>query len=449
MNLEPYFEMIAIAGVALLLLISQWVWLRGKVKASRLGREEFAGRLEEAALEQARGEERLLAKDRALEAAIGDLGASRMRVSDLERENSRAMERCRSMEERVAEQKVELVEIQKKLTSEFENLANRILDEKGKTFVVQNKASLDALLLPLSERIGSFRERVETSHAEDLKDRAVLKEQLRAMGELNRQMGEEAKNLTTALKGQVKTQGNWGEMILERVLEKSGLVAGREYDTQVSLNDETGKRFQPDVLIRLPDEKHLVVDSKVSLIAYERYANAPDRPAQEEALKEHILSLKAHVTDLSKKGYESLYGIKSPDFVLMFVPIEPAFTAAMHGDDSLFEMAFRNNVVLVTPSTLLVTLRTVANLWRQEKQTLNALEIARKGGDLYDKFVGFYTEMEEVGRRIGQSQQAHEEAMKKLSTGRGNLVRRVEELRRLGARTSKSLPKAVLDELEQ
>lgn len=393
-------------------------------------------------------EERLTNEAAALTAALSELDGQRENGLQLERSLARATEQNRFLEERIVEQKVELESIHKRLTNEFENLASRILDEKSKKFAVQNKESLDKLLLPLSERITSFRERVEQSREEDVKDRAALKEQLRSLRELNQQMGEEAQNLATALKGQVKTQGNWGEMILERVLEKSGLVAGQEYITQVSLNDESGKRFQPDVLIRLPEEKHLVVDAKVSLLAYERYANASEKGVQEAALKAHLNSVRTHVTELSKKGYEKLYEIQSPDFVLMFVPVEPAFTTAMIADDGLFDFAFRQNVVLVTPSTLLVTLRTVANIWRQEKQTRNALEIARKGGDLYDKFVGFYGDMEEIGRRIAKSGEAYEGAMKKLRSGRGNLVRRVEDLRTLGARATKSLPGDSLEDSE-
>ncbi len=436
-----------VAGAAAAWLILHFRY-RSQVDAKREEYEALRADRDAIASEKLRLEERLKLEESSLAKTRGELEEQRTTATSLERSLATANEQNRNLNERIGEQKAELESIHKKLTAEFENLANRILDEKSKKFVVQNKESLDKILLPLSERIGDFRERVEKSREEDIKDRAALKEQLRSLRELNQQMGKEAQNLATALKGQVKTQGNWGELILERVLEKSGLVAGQEYDTQVSLTDDAGKRFQPDVLIRLPEEKHLVVDSKVSLLAYERYANAPDKKVQEAALKEHVASVRTHIGDLSKKGYEKLYGIHSPDFVLMFIPVEPAFTAAMIADDALFDFAFRQNVVLVTPSTLLVTLRTVANIWRQEKQTRNALEIARKGGDLYDKFVGFYGDMEEIGRRINKSQEAYDGAMKKLRTGRGNLVRRVEELRKLGARATKDLPSDSLEELE-
>ncbi len=319
----------------------------------------------------ARLKERAESLDRSLAAAQSDVDGLRKENTELHGRLAAADERAAAQDKRLAEQKEELVSIQKKLTAEFENLANRILDEKSKKFVVQNKETIDKLLHPFSERIKDFRERVDKVHEEGIKDRAALNEQLRNLHLLNKKMTEEAHNLTTALKGQAKAQGNWGEMILERVLEKSGLVAGEEYQTQAHLTDEDGRRFQPDVLVRLPEDKHLVVDSKVSLVAYEACVNEENAEKSEKRLKEHILSLRNHVTGLSKKSYESLYGINSPDFVLMFVPIEPAFTMAMQADDALFDFAFSQGVVIVTPSTLLATLRTVANIWRQEKQTRN------------------------------------------------------------------------------
>lgn len=390
--------------------------------------------------ERARGLEETLAQSRSALEVLRDEN------TDLHSKLAAAGERSDGQEKRLVEQKQELVGIQKKLTLEFENLANRIMDEKSKRFVVQNKESLDKLLAPLNERIKDFRERVDKTHEEGLKDRAALNEQLKNLNSLNRQITEEARNLTFALKGQSKAQGNWGEMILERVLEKSGLVSGQEYETQASLSNEDGRCFQPDVLIKLPEDKHLVVDSKVSLIAYERCVNEDADALREKHLKEHVASLKSHVSDLSKKRYESLYGINSPDFVLMFIPIEPAFTLAMQSDDGLFDHAFRQNVVMVTPSTLLATLRTVANIWRQEKQTKNVLEIARRSGALYDKFVGFYADMEELGKRIGKSQETYEAAVNKLKSGKGNLVRSVEEIKTLGAKSKKSLPQEALED---
>ncbi|OUW15372.1 MAG: DNA recombination protein RmuC [Opitutales bacterium TMED158] len=435
-----YVWIIALAGGFTVAWLMQQYRLKGSGGPTAEEREEASRQRAEEADSLARAEER----SRGFEKSLGD---ARERVEALQRENTdlhsklaAGNERLESQEKRLEEQKEELAGIQKKLTAEFENLANRILDEKGKKFALQNKESLDKLLSPLNERIKDFRERVDRTHEQGLKDRAALNEQLKNLHQLNLQMTEEAQNLTTALKGQSKAQGNWGEMILERVLEKSGLVAGQEYETQVSITDEEGRRFQPDVLIKLPEEKRLVVDSKVSLVAYERFVNEEDTEIQESHLREHLASLKTHVGDLSKKSYESLYGIRSPDFVLMFVPVEAAFTAAMQFDDSLFDHAFRQNVVIVTPSTLLATLRTVANIWRQEKQSKNVMEIARRSGALYDKFVGFYTDMEELGRRIGKSQEVYDAAVNKLKSGRGNLVKSVEDIKALGAKAKKSLP---------
>ncbi len=402
--------------------------------------------LDEEKTNSARLEERARNYEASSNSMDEQLEIAREESKSLHRKLAAADERSEYLEKRISEQKDELQRIQKKLTAEFENLANRILDEKSKKFVLQNKESLDKLLSPLSEKIVSFRERVEKTREEDLKDRASLKEQIHSMSQLNQRMSEEARNLTIALKGQSKTQGNWGEIILERVLEKSGLIAGQEYETQTSLTDENGRRFQPDVLINLPEGRRLVVDSKVSLVAYERCVNEEDKDLASSALKEHLSSVRNHVAELSKKSYESLYGIISPDFVLMFIPVEPAFTMAMQADDGLFDFAFRQNVVIVTPSTLLATLRTVANIWRQEKQTRNVMEIARKSGALYDKFVGFFSDMEEIGRRLGKSHEAYEEAMKKLQSGRGNLVRSVEEIRKLGARAKKELPEEAVEE---
>lgn len=399
-----------------------------------------------AAQEQARLTERCRKGDEDLQQARADLAALRDENGSLARRLAAADQRNLSLEERLAEQKRELEELQKKLAAEFENLAQRVLEATSQKFVTQNKESLDKLLLPLSEKIVTFRDRVEKIHEQGLKDQASLREHLKAQGELNQRMSDEARNLTNALKGQSKTQGNWGELILETVLEKSGLVAGQEYDVQVSLQSEDGRRLQPDVLIRLPEGKSLVIDAKVSLVAYERCVNADDDAQRALSLREHIQSLKTHVADLGKKRYDALYSIQSPDFVLLFVPIESAFSLAMQNDDTLFDQAFRQNVAIVTPTTLLATLRTVANIWRQEKQTRNALEIARRGGALYDKFVGFVEDLQKVGQHIEKSRSVYDDAMSKLRGGRGNLVAQVESLKLLGAKARKNLP---IDELEK
>ncbi len=438
-------------SLALLLgLVAVWViqWYRSSVAKIPTPKELEESELERTAETEAvaRLKERAENLEQSLFRAQGEVEILREENTGLHGKLAAARERAESQEKRLAEQKEEFAAIQKKLTTEFENLANRILDEKSKKFVVQNKETIDKLLNPFSERIKEFRERVDKVHEEGIKDRAALNEQLKNLHLLNRKMTEEAQNLTTALKGQIKSQGNWGEMILERVLERSGLVAGQEYIKQAHLTDEEGRRYHPDVIVRLPEERHLVVDSKVSLVAYEACTNENDREKSEQRIKDHVLSIRTHVTGLSKKSYESLHGINSPDFVLMFVPIEPAFTMAMQADDGLFDFAFGQGVVIVTPSTLLATLRTVANIWRQEKQTRNVLEIARRSGALYDKFVGFYADMEEIGKRLRKSQESYDAAFSKLKTGRGNLVKSVEDIKTLGAKAKKVLPPAAVED---
>lgn len=346
----------------------------------------------------------------------------------------------RNLQERLTEQKGELEELQKTFRNEFRNLANDILEEKSKKFTEQNREKLDAILKPLGEKISEFQKRVEDTHREDVKGRSALDQHLKTLRELNQKMSDEARNLTKALKGDTKKQGNWGEVILQRILEKSGLRKGYEYHTQQSSTTEDGRRLQPDVIVHLPDEKKLVVDSKVSLTAYEKYASAEDAADQQEALKQHINSLRAHVKGLGNKNYEQIHGFQSPDFVLMFIPIEPAFGLAMHNDPDLYNEAFDKNIIIVSPTTLLATLATIDNVWKQEYQNKNAMEIAERGGALYDKFVLFVESMNDIGNRIQQTQKSYDEAMSRLSEGSGNLVRQTEMLRELGAKASKKLP---------
>lgn len=412
-------------------------------------RAELEERVSLLSQELAKSEESARSTEKFLDEAKVERTALRDENTSLHRKLAGADERIRSMETRIEEQKKELSDLQKKLAAEFEALATRVLDANSEKFVSRNKESLDKLLGPLAEKITDFRSRVERTHDQSVKDRAELITQIKHLGELNQRMSDEARNLTTALKGQSKTQGNWGELILTTVLEKSGLEAGREYQTQASFTTESGQRQQPDVLINLPEGKHLVIDSKVSLIAYERCVNADDDVERETALKEHLVSMKQHVKELGEKRYDTLYEIQSPDFVLMFIPIEPAFTMAMQAEDTLFDYAFQRYVVLVTPSTLLATLRTVANIWRQEKQTRNALEIAQRGGALYDKFVGFYDDMKKIGDQISRSQIAYDSAMNKLSTGRGNLVNQVQSLKELGAKAKKALPSDTVEDASE
>ena len=360
-------------------------------------------------------------------------------------ENSTLKSNNLNLEQKLTEQKAEIDELQQKFIKEFENLANKIFEEKGSKFTEQNKEKLNEILNPLREQINKFEQKVEETNKESIKGHASLREQLQMLKEMNQQITQEAKNLTTALKGQSKTQGNWGEFILESILEKSGLVKGREYVVQESITAESGKRFQPDVIIKLPENRSIVIDSKVSLNAYEKYISNEDEHQKQLALREHINSIRSHTKNLNSKNYQNLYQLESLDFVLMFMPIEPAFALAVQNDPSIFNDAFEMNIVIVSPSTLLATLRTVESIWRQEKQNKNAMEIARQGGALYDKFVGFLEDLKSIGDRLDQAKGSYDNAWKKIKEGSGNLVSRAEKIKQLGAKVSKTLPSSILN----
>nr|WP_313118445.1 DNA recombination protein RmuC [Pseudomonas guguanensis] len=330
------------------------------------------------------------------------------------------------------------------LRAQFAELATKIFDEREQRFAETSQQRLGRLLDPLKERIQAFEKRVDESYQQEARERFSLSKELERLQQLNQRLGDEATNLTRALKGQ-KTQGNWGELVLERVLEHAGLEKGREYQTQVSLKGAGGERFQPDVLIRLPGDRQVIVDAKVSLSAYQQYVAAVDEPIRQQALKQHLISLRSHLKGLSGKDYQRLEGLHSLDFVLLFVPIEAAFAAALQAEPGLFQEAFEQQVVIVSPTTLLATLRVIDSLWRQERQGQNAREIAERAGQLYDKFVAFVADLDEMGSRLQQLDKAYASARNKLVDGRGNLVGRVENLRLLGARASKSLPGELLE----
>ncbi|WP_103070518.1 DNA recombination protein RmuC [Aquimarina sediminis] len=342
------------------------------------------------------------------------------------------------------EQKDEVEKLQEKFTKEFENLANKILDEKSNKFTQQNKENIKSILTPLQEKINTFEKKVEQTHKESIDYHAALRQQIVGLKDLNEQMSKEATNLTKALKGDSKMQGNWGELVLERVLEKSGLEKDREYFVQQSFTTDSGQRVLPDVVIYLPDNKKMIIDAKVTLTAYERFANEEDEDLKANYLKEHINSLKRHVDQLSEKNYQDLYDIESPDFVLLFVPIEPAFAIAINQDSKLYNQAFEKNIVIVTPSTLLATLRTIDTMWNNEKQQRNAIEIARQAGALYDKFEGLVKDLTGVGKKMDDAKKDYSAAMNKLVEGRGNLITSVEKLKKMGAKAKKSLPEAVI-----
>lgn len=373
------------------------------------------------------------------------LNAETERANTSENERAALQADYNNLRERLKEQKDELVDLQEKFRTEFKNLANEILEEKSKKFTEHNKEQIDLLLNPLGEKLEAFRKKVEETYSEENRQRATLKEQIRQMAELNQKMSADAKSLTKALKGDSKTQGNWGEVILQRILEKSGLRKGEEYFVEQNVNTEEGRRIRPDVVVRLPDEKYLVIDSKVSLKDYEQYSTAEDESEQMRALKQHIASIKTHVKGLSGKNYHHIHDDKSPDFVLLFIPIEPAFGLALQHDSDLYYEAFDQNIVIVSPSTLLATLATIDSVWKQEHQNKNAMEIAKRGGLLFDKFVGFVESMEDIGMRIEQAQVSYEQAMTRLSKGSGHLVGQAKKLRDLGANVSKKLPEQFSD----
>jgi DNA recombination protein RmuC len=350
--------------------------------------------------------------------------------------------------ERNKEQKQEVNELQEKFSKEFENLANKILEEKTQKFTEQNKENLKNILSPLQDKILHFEKKVEDTHKESIDYHAALRQQILGLREMNAQMSKETINLTKALKGDSKMQGNWGELVLERVLEKSGLEKGREYEVQQSFTNEEGTRILPDVIINLPDGKKMIVDSKVSLTAYERYVNEEDDVQQNIYLKEHVNSVKRHVEQLSDKRYQDIYHMESPDFVLLFIPIEPAFALALQEDLNLYNKAFEKNIVIVTPSTLLATLRTIDSMWTNQKQQENAIEIARQAGALYDKFEGFVSDLIKIGKKMDEAKVEYSSAMNKLTEGKGNLVTSAEKLKKMGAKAKKALPEAILKRAE-
>ncbi|MSP84305.1 MAG: DNA recombination protein RmuC [Flavobacteriaceae bacterium] len=342
------------------------------------------------------------------------------------------------------EQKEEVEKLQEKFTKEFENLANKILEEKSSKFTEQNKENMKNILSPLQEKIQLFEKKVDDTHKESIDYHAALRQQIIGLSEMNAQMSKETLNLTKALKGDSKMQGNWGELVLERVLEKSGLEKDREYYVQQSHTDVDGNRVFPDVVINLPDGKKMIVDSKVSLTAYEKFINVDDESLKIGYLKEHVSSIKRHVEQLGEKNYQDLYEIESPDFVLLFIPIEPAFAMALNEDTSLYNKAFEKNIVIVTPSTLLATLRTIDSMWANQKQQENAMEIARQAGALYDKFQGFVEDLIKIGKKIDESKTEYGAAMNKLVEGKGNLITSVEKLKKMGAKAKKALPESIL-----
>jgi len=365
---------------------------------------------------------------------IDELQAERDRLADANRELESTRSFYIAEKEKLIEQKASLEQNQEKFNKDFELIANKILEEKSTKFIEQNRTNLDIILNPLKENIKAFEDKVEKVYKAESDERNTLKGVISLLMDQSKQIQEDANNLTKALKGDTKKQGNWGEVILEKVLERSGLVRDQEYRIQASHTSAEGGRYQPDVVIDLPDDKHLVVDAKVSLVAYERSVSAETEEEREGHVKAHLASIKNHIQELSAKNYQDLYKINSPDFVLLFVPIESSFSIAVQKDAELFNFAWDRKVVIVSPSTLLATLRTIASMWKQERQNRNVFEIAEQAGFLYEKFVGFLKDMEDIGRHIGSTQKAYDGAFNKLKEGSGNMINKIENLKKLGAK---------------
>lgn len=374
-----------------------------------------------------------------------ELKSEREKVLLLNSELSSLQSDYSNLQQKLKEQKGELEEIQQKFVKEFENLANRIFKEKSEEFSKQSETNISKLLVPLKDRITEFQSKVEETNKESIDRNAALRQQLLSLKEMNQQMSQDAQNLTNALKGDTKAQGDWGEIQLERILERSGLRKGEEYSVQESYTSEDGSRKRPDVIVNLPEEKKIIIDSKLSLVSYERIVSTGDDEEGNVHLKSFIDSVKSHIRELSNKNYQTIFDHGSLDFVLMFIPIEPAFSLAIQYGENLYVDAYDKNIIIVSPSTLLATLRTIANIWKQEYQNQNVIEIAKQSGALYDKFVGFIDDLIDVGNRMDQAKKSYAGAMNKLTDGSGNLVGRAQKIKKLGAKTSKSLPQSILN----
>ncbi len=385
----------------------------------------------------------LAARTEEIAALQTQLSEARQSVITTSNELSRTESDYANLAERWEDQKKELENLRAQFLEQFRSVSNQVLVENSEHFRRSSSENLERLLLPLRERIKEFEQKVDSTYEKNLRDNISLREQITQLANLNQQISQDAINLTRALKGDSKTQGNWGEYLLENLLDKSGLQRGIHYNREEVKQNEDGKTYRPDVIVMLPDEKHLIIDSKVSLVAYENYCSCEDPDQQKAFLLQHINSLKTHYTELGRKNYQQLTGINSPDFVLMFIPVEPAFNLAMQHDRQLFLDALDRNIVFVTTSTLLATLRTVSGVWQQENQKRNVLRIAEESGKLYDKFAAFVDDLQDIGQHLERTQTRYNAAMNKLSQGKGNILRRVENLKQLGAKTSKKIDPAI------
>ncbi len=441
-----------LSGIVLGVVFS-WFLFQGKIKtlssgySIELANAEKRGisTLNEIDKEKVIIEEKLSSSQKSNETLENKLNIEKEKNSSLEIRIAESNIQMSNLQEKLDNEKTEIENLQKKFTTEFHNIANNILRQNSQEFTDLNKKNIHDILVPLKEKIHQFEKKVEDTYTKGLKDQTDLQAELKKLFDLNSKISNEANNLTRALKSDNKMQGNWGELILEKVLERSGLTKGQEYETQATARNEQGDLLRPDVVIKLPDNKHIIIDSKVSLVAYEAFVNSENG---EHFLKQHIESIRMHVKGLADKNYQHAVSFDSPDFVLLFMPIESAFSAAVQADIGLFNFAWNKKIVIVSPTTLLVTLRTIASIWKHEKQTQNALEIAKQGGALYDKFHGLLEDIDKLGKQLNTVQKTFDNAKNKLTDGRGNLIGQVEKLKTMGANTAKSLPVEHLDEIE-
>ncbi|MBI2814890.1 MAG: DNA recombination protein RmuC [Opitutae bacterium] len=431
--MEIVFILIGLATGAVL----AWLWFRA-------GTSAFVTELNTTRADQAR----LTAELTAARSEFSQLSSINSRLTaELATERATSATRLANADERLAEREAlaarylaDAEKLKTTLQTEFQAIAAKLLDEKSAKFTDHNKAQVEALLHPLRQQLADFRERVDTVYKTESDDRSALKAQIEQLRLLNTRITDEARNLTTALKGQAQARGTWGELILDRLLESAGLVKGENYLVQESLTTDDGRRLRPDVILRLPDQRHLIIDSKVSLVAYERAVNATDDSARLAATKEHLGAVRTHIEQLSAKRYEDTGRLITPDYVFMFVPLEPAFILALEKDPELYEWAFVRRIILCNAPTLLVTLKIVKSLWTQDRQTKNVQAIATRGGLLYDKFAGLFADLEEIGKHLMRLHESYDGALGKLKTGPGNLLSQVEDLKTLGAKAKKSLP---------
>jgi DNA recombination protein RmuC len=447
---DPSWLVIALVTGFVLGLLPVILFSKSRAAAAR-----EAGR-QERAIDLATLEERLASRDSRVNQLEEELNENEQELSrrlqtctELEREKSRLGTELKEQSRHADEKLQVLNDARKELQVQFENLANQIFEEKTRTFADQSKANLATILTPFKEKIAEFESKVTEIYTTEGKERHSLIKEVQRLQQLNQQISEDADNLTKALKGDTQTQGAWGEIILERILEESGLRKGLEYDAQGGFRDADGKLLKPDVIVHLPEEKEIIIDSKVSLVAYERYVRADEETVKEQAVKDHLVSINAHLKGLESKKYDELPGVKSLDFVLMFIPVESAFMLAIEKDNEIFRKAFDQNIMIVSPSTLLVTLRTIENIWRYEHQNKNALEIADRAKKLHEKFVGFVEDLEKVGVQLEGTRKTYDSARNKLVSGRGNLISQAETLIELGVKSRKQLPASVVQDSER